>query len=318
MLLVASVEIRAVEDETAVARSLAIWNAVYPTMAASEADRESYLAWCLGHAEYLASLDGEPVGTGDVELHPDAATPELAMVHVAVLPAARRRGAGTALYQAVSAWARGHGRTQLETWVLDADSDGVTFAAARGFEEVFRDALVALDLAGLEPPDVAPPNGIAIVTWADRPELARGMYDVMCEAAPDIPGQRRGHYPGTRSGSSTTWAPPRTGRRRRSWHWPGTRSSATRSSTSPRPGLEWPSTTSRASSAAWRGRGIARALKAAQIAWAMREGYERLETANEVRNAPIRKLNADFGYRPIPGRALLRGPLAPEPRVPNV
>ena len=27
----------------------------------------------------------------------------------------------------------------------------------------------------------------------------------------------------------------------------------------------------------WRGRGIARALKAAQIAWAMREGYERLD-----------------------------------------
>jgi GNAT superfamily N-acetyltransferase len=52
---------------------------------------------------------------------------------------------------------------------------------------------------------------------------------------------------------------------------------------------------------AWRGRGIARALKATQIAWAKREGYEQLETANELRNAPIRKLNDIFGYRPFPG-----------------
>ena len=62
---------------------------------------------------------------------------------------------------------------------------------------------------------------------------------------------------------------------------------------------------------AWRRRGIARALKSAEIAWAVQRGYERLETANELRNAPIRRLNERFGYRPMPGRVLLRGPLAP-------
>ena len=306
------VDIRAVEGDAAAQRSLAIWNAVYPTMAASEADRESYLAWCLGHAEYLASLDGEPVGTGDVELHPDAATPELAMVHVAVLPAARRRGAGTALYRAVSAWARGHGRTELETWVLDADSDGVTFAAARGFEEVFRDALVALDLAGLEPPGAAPPDGIAIVTWADRPELARGMYEVMCEAAPDIPGNDAG-IPGYEEWvehhmSSASDRPEATFVALAGDEVVGY-AKFHLSAARPTVGVHDLTGVKRA----WRGRGIARALKATQIAWAKREGYERLETANELRNAPIRKLNADFGYRPIPGRALLRGPLAPGP-----
>jgi hypothetical protein len=51
-------------------------------------------------------------------------------------------------------------------------------------------------------------------------------------------------------------------------------------------------------------------LKATQIAWAKQQGYERLETANELRNAPIRKLNAAFGYQPIPGRAFVRGPIA--------
>jgi len=62
---------------------------------------------------------------------------------------------------------------------------------------------------------------------------------------------------------------------------------------------------------AWRNRGIAGALKRAQIAWAKAEGYERMETANELRNEPIRKLNARLGYREAPGRVVVRGPVAP-------
>ena len=41
----------------------------------------------------------------------------------------------------------------------------------------------------------------------------------------------------------------------------------------------------------WRGRGVARALKATQIAWAKAHGYQELRTTNEERNAPIRRLN---------------------------
>jgi predicted GNAT superfamily acetyltransferase len=61
---------------------------------------------------------------------------------------------------------------------------------------------------------------------------------------------------------------------------------------------------------AWRGRGVARALKATQIAWAKANGYEELRTTNDERNAPIRRLNAEFGYRPSVGRIHLKGPLA--------
>ena len=62
---------------------------------------------------------------------------------------------------------------------------------------------------------------------------------------------------------------------------------------------------------AWRGRGIAAALKSAQIAWARANGYERLFTNNEERNLPIKRLNERFGYRREPGRILVRGPVAP-------
>jgi RimJ/RimL family protein N-acetyltransferase len=60
----------------------------------------------------------------------------------------------------------------------------------------------------------------------------------------------------------------------------------------------------------WRRRGIAGALKRAQITWAKEHGYERLVTAPEVRNEPSRRMNERLGYRPAPGRVIMRGPLA--------
>jgi GNAT superfamily N-acetyltransferase len=61
---------------------------------------------------------------------------------------------------------------------------------------------------------------------------------------------------------------------------------------------------------AYRGRGIAAALKRTQIRWAKEAGYEKLQTANEVRNEPIRKLNARHGYRLEPGLVTLETALA--------
>ena len=58
-----------------------------------------------------------------------------------------------------------------------------------------------------------------------------------------------------------------------------------------------------------RGRGIASALKRAQIRWAKQNGISRLVTGNHEDNAPIRHLNDALGYRPTAVRVLLRGPI---------
>ncbi len=58
---------------------------------------------------------------------------------------------------------------------------------------------------------------------------------------------------------------------------------------------------------AWRRRGIAGALKRAEIAWAKENGYEKLSTGNEERNEPIRKLNEQYGYVLGPGTVNVRG-----------
>jgi mycothiol synthase len=176
--------------------------------------------------------------------------------------------------------------------------------------EVSRDLLVQLDLTTLDEPAVTPPEGIEIVSWAERPELAYGLYEVACEAWPDIPNSELERMEPFDEWM-TTWMQgigidPRA-------IFPAVAGDEVvgyakleLSDATPEVALHDLTGVKRA----WRGRGIARALKQAQIAWAKREGFERLQTANEVGNEPIRRLNDEFGYRPIPGRIRLRGTIA--------
>jgi mycothiol synthase len=58
---------------------------------------------------------------------------------------------------------------------------------------------------------------------------------------------------------------------------------------------------------AWRGRGVAGALKRATIGWAIANGLEALETGNDVDNLPMRAVNARLGFRPLPDLITMRG-----------
>ena len=167
-----------------------------------------------------------------------------------------------------------------------------------------------LDLAALEPQPVAAPEGIEISTWAARPDLIRGIYDVACEAEPDVPGAEN-----DRMKTFEDWLA-------QDMQGSGDRADATFvalagdevvgyakfSLTAAQPETAHHDMTG--VKRAWRGRGIAGALKLAQISWAKDQGYQRLATQNEVRNEPIRRLNKRLGYREAPGRILVRGPLA--------
>jgi mycothiol synthase len=60
---------------------------------------------------------------------------------------------------------------------------------------------------------------------------------------------------------------------------------------------------------AWRGRGLATALKHATIGWAINRKLEILQTGNDVDNAPMRAVNARLGYAPMPDIVFMRGAL---------
>jgi len=277
--------------------SLDVYNAVWPHEAITMDEVRHFKAAMVDHIDLVAWIDGEPAGSGFVAIMPQR--PELPNTLITVLAEARGRGVGTGLYGAVSDWAREHGLSELEAVVNDDDPESLAFAERRGFVEDRREKGVGLRLAEIEPPSVEPPEGIEIVSWAERPDLARGIYGVALEASPDVPGwedeivepfekwlvndmQGSGDRPEATflalandevvgyAKFSLTEAQPKT-----AWH--------------DLTGVK----------RAWRGRGIARALKATQVRWAKENGYEELRTRNDERNAPIRHLNREFGYRPV-------------------
>jgi len=268
----------------------------------------SFKASVRDYVNHVARLDGTTAGSAVGVIFPQRA--DRVFTIITVLPGQRRRGAGSALYEAVSAWAAERALTEIEVAVLDNDPESLAFAHRRGFAEERREVGVVLHLAGITPPPIEAPAGVEIVTWAERPDLARGMYEVALEAEPDIPGSEDDDME-----PFDDWLA-------HDMQGAGDRPEATFVAVAGEEVVGYakfalseaqPTIAHHDLSAvkrAWRRRGVARALKAAQINWALAHGYTELHTRNEERNEPIRRLNAHFGYRPGIGRIYLAGPLA--------
>lgn len=296
----------ALSDED-VERSLVVYNAVHPRDPVGLTEARDWERQMRSSAAYLAELDGTLAGAAHVGVPSYTDTPEAS---VYVLPDRRRLGVGHALYETVSRWAAENSATEFRASVDEDDSQSLEWAERRGFVEHARDVMVELELAAAEPPPPDLPPDVEITTWAERPDLARGMWEVACEAWPDIPGHAddqvepfeewldlhmsgagdrpEGVFLAVAGGQVVGYA--------KLSFWDALPDTLMHDLTGVR--------------RSWRGRGIARALKRAQVAWAKSAGYARLRTFNEQRNEPIRRLNEELGYRPIPGRIRLRGPIA--------
>jgi len=295
-------------DEADEQVSLDIYNAVWPSDAFTMDDVRSFKASVRDHVDYVARIRGVAVGSATGVVFPQRVNRVFTII--TVLAEQRRRGAGSALYEAISAWTAERGLRELEVPVLDNDPESLAFAQRRGLVEERRELGVVLDLAGIAPQKIEPPSGVEIVTWAERPELARGMYEVALEAEPDIPGAEDDDVE-----PFDEWLA-------HDMQGSGDRPEATFvalagdevvgyakfSLTAAQPTIAHHDLS--AVKRAWRGRGVARALKAAQINWALANGYEELHTRNEQRNEPIRRLNARLGYRPGIGRIYVVGPIS--------
>jgi len=304
-----TLRIREAVDEADLEASLAVYNEVWPREAVSAEAAAAFYAATVAYVELIAEVDGSVAGSGLGAVLPSR--PDAALALVTVRPDARRRGAGSALLAEIGRWAAAQVADGLETRVAEDDEPSLAFALRHGFEIVSRESGLDLELRDVVPAKVAPPDGIEITPWDGGPELAAGMYEVAVEAFPDVPGDEDYAI-----GPPAEWiafhlggpvAPPEATFVALA---EGTVVGYAKLRISPaRPGVGTHGFTG--VKRAWRGRGIAGALKRAQIAWAIEAGLERLEAGNEVRNEPIRRLNQRLGYRPAPGRILLRGPLAP-------
>ena len=302
------ISLRLCAGDEDLAVSVGIYNATWPHEAISLEEAHAFNERMDESVETVAFLNGEPVGSGVAAVFPSL--PDRIFTLITVLPGSRRRGVGTALYGAVSSWASERGHDVLRTRAREDDPDGLDYALKHGFAEVERETGLALDLRGLEPLSIAPPDGIEITSLAEQPDAKSQIYDIAVDAFPDIPGSEDYVFV-----DREEWL-------RHHFHGPTERPEATFvalageeaigyaklrvSPARPNCGVHGMTAVRRA----WRGRGVASALKRAQIRWAFANGLARLETTNELRNEPMQRVNLGLGYRPTPGSITLEGPLA--------
>ena len=253
-------------------------------------------------AYLVARLGDEPVGCAFVE-----GSNTVASANVAVVPARRRRGIGSALFAEVSRRARALGHDTIRGEVKESDHESRAILERRGFVRVGGEQAVMLELSAVPSPEVAPPPGVRIVSRAEEPDRLEGMYTVSVQADEDIPGstgvqtfeQWRANEvdkPSRRpelcfialAGDEVVGYAGLHVFRELAFH-----------------GLT-------ATRRDWRRRGVASALKRAQIAAAKQAGFERLVTESEERNEPMRRLNEKLGFVPAPelSTVVMEGPVA--------
>jgi GNAT superfamily N-acetyltransferase len=253
-----------------------------------------------GLVYFVARLADEPVGCGFMEPWTALAAGDVAVVHER-----RRRGIGSALLTELQSRAHDLGKDELQGEVKESDTESRAFLEHRGFAQVGAEHAVALELDGYEPPPVELPVGVRIVTRVEEPDLLDEMYAVGVQADEDIPG----------SEGVMTFAQWRAHEIDRPTRRPELCFIALAGDEvvgyaalqvfgdEAHHGLT-------ATRRDWRRRGIATALKRAEIAAAKKAGFKRLLTESEERNEPMRRLNEKLGYIPAPEWSMLvmRGP----------
>ena len=199
---------------------------------------------------------------------------------------------------AASAAARAIGKMGLEAWTTTDTPDVAPWLAGWGFAEVRRYVISELDVAAA--PDPGAPR-VALVTLAERPELADQLYALARVAYPDQPGRAESRIDeawydwGLRAHDPEAYFVAVDGDRVLGYGYLEEHDGT------------WSNGFAAVARDA-RGRGVAGAIKRAQVAWAKRRGIDRVRAANEVRLGTMLELNRRLGYVPLYDEIVLRGP----------
>jgi GNAT superfamily N-acetyltransferase len=230
---------------------------------------------------------------------------------VRVLPEHRGLGVGGQIYERLSEHARKLGRESMWGRVREDDDGSRSFVRNRGFREAGREYEVVLDTTLAEAPG-EPPEGIELVSLAERPDLESAVHEVDCEVAGDVPRPEGDDFE----------AQPFARWREQYLEGPGAVPDALIAALSGNQVVGYTGLRRRGASSPiaenmltavrrdWRRRGIATALKREQVARARTAGIEQIFTTNDETNTGMRGVNALLGYRPTPAHIVVTGPLA--------
>jgi mycothiol synthase len=235
----------------------------------------------------LADLDGELAGCGIADRSSFGGR---AFIAVRVLPSHRRRGVATALLGALADHARSLGLAGVNAFVYADEPHSIAFAESIGLAEVDYQ-LQQVRVIGEESPPEAP-DGIELVSLeVRREELLDAVWPVALEGYEDIA------IPGGVTYKKETWLREEATRPGGSFvaledgapvGYAGLLDHAN-GNTVAEHGL----TVVRRDR---RGRGVARALKQAQLHWASRSGVVELLTWTQEGNEAMQALNRSLGY----------------------
>jgi GNAT superfamily N-acetyltransferase len=296
----APVEIRVAESDADLESYVAVWNAVLPGDTPSVVEQQRDRRERDRRRLYLlAEQERRPVACGFAG--PSDAV-ERGFLAPRVLPIARRRGFGTALIIELAQHLERLGFETAGAHVDGNDDGSVAFARRFGFEEADRQ-VEQVRTIGKELP-VEPPPGVSFVTIADRPELLGAAYplgvegwadmatseavtisleDWLAEEAtlPDgsfvalVDGEVVGYSGLCRRGDDASTAEDGLTVVRRDW----------------------------------RRRGLATALKRAELAWASANGIREIVTWTQRGNDGMRAANERLGYVYRSVSLNMRGPI---------
>jgi mycothiol synthase len=297
------IAVRTVEGDADVDTYLEVRNRVHPQ---TPMPREAVLDQRRrpDNLDLIAELDGRPGGVATTAEFGGAPGGDLAYLTIRVPREERRRGVGSALQARAAEHATALGKSRFYVVVRHDDADSLSYYGRRGFAEVGRMQDVFLDLASAEP-RVAAPDGVQIVPAAAH---LRGAYAVALEADADIPSgetilsgtfeQWRDRAFGPLSIPELTFVALEGG-------------AVVGYAILQRHDGETAEHAMTGVARAARGRGIATALKQAQIAAAKAAGLRHLRTQNDLDNGPMRRVNDRLGYERRFEWVHLTGPLLP-------
>lgn len=257
-----------------------------------------------GRLLLLAAVDGIDAGCGIGE---PSSFGGRAFCAARVLASHRRRGVGTALYQALARHGRAIGRDGVNAFVDAQDDGAIAFAHLFGLAEADHQ-LEQLRRVTPREQEPRPLPGIELVSLAGRREelLREAWESVAREGYDDLP------MPGPVSYRLETWL--REEATRPEGSFVAVEDGAVVGYASLLEHANGPASAEHGLTAVRRDRrrrGIARALKQAQLHWASRSGVLELVTWTQRGNEAMQALNRDLGYRDVSKLLTMQGPLPP-------
>jgi GNAT superfamily N-acetyltransferase len=283
----------------------ALWNAVVPRFPITSGELERNRARRPGDVRLVGRIDWAVAGCA-AAIRSDL--PGRTYMGNVVLPEHRGQGLGRAFLERIVVAARSHGSDLLAAGVEEGDEAGEAFAARFGLREVLRELEISRPI-GPDEQEPELPAGVELVELSTRPELLAETYALASVTLPEMPLHAPFEMPsferwveedatGSDVLSGGTLVALEAG------HVVGF-SGLVRRAADPHlaeHGLTFVAATHR-------NRGIATALKQAQIAWASRNGYRELQTSTQVANTPMRAVNDKLGYEPLPAWIRFEGAL---------